>query len=101
MTSHGPLLLRGAHPDPGDRHGDRAGGIGEEVVALVVDHDERREVLDLDLPDGLPAELGVLDDLLALAAVVGRGGGGAADRAEVEAAVLVAGLRDDLGAVAL
>ena len=45
-------------------HGDGAGGVGEEVVALVVDDDERREVLDLDLPDRLHAELGVLEHLL-------------------------------------
>ena len=37
--------------------------VGEEVVALVVDDDERREVLDLDPPDRLHAQLGVLQDL--------------------------------------
>src|SRR5829696_2255362 len=31
-----------------DRERDRPGDGGEEVVALVVDHDERGEVLDLD-----------------------------------------------------
>jgi hypothetical protein len=36
---------------------------GEEVVALVVDHEERREVLHLDLPDRLHAELGVVEHL--------------------------------------
>ena len=35
----------------------------EEVVALVVDDDERREVDDLDLPHRLHAELGVLEHL--------------------------------------
>lgn len=33
---------------------------GEEVVALVVDDDKGGEVLDLDLPDGLHAELRIL-----------------------------------------
>src|SRR5690349_5560585 len=36
----GDRLLRGPHPQTGDRHGDRAGRVGEEVVALVVDDDE-------------------------------------------------------------
>src|SRR5258708_3365172 len=84
---------------PGAPHRDvrerRLGGrVLEEVVALVVDDDERREVLDLDLPDGLHAELLVLDDLDLLDAVLGEPGGGAADRAEVEAAVRVARLGD-------
>src|SRR5258708_33450389 len=35
------------------------GDVGEEVVALVVDDDEGGEILDLDPPDGLHAELGV------------------------------------------
>src|SRR5689334_9946505 len=41
----------------------RTGYLGEEVVALVVDHDERREVDDLDPPDRLHAQLGVLQHL--------------------------------------
>jgi hypothetical protein len=64
-----------------------AGGRGEEVVALVVDDDEGREVLDLDLPDRLHAELGVLEHLDLLDAVLGQARRRAADRAEVEAAV--------------
>src|SRR5690606_41217 len=64
------LLLR-AHPDAGDRHRDRTTRVGEEVVALLVDHDEGGEVLDLDLPDRLHAEFGVLQHLLALDAVQG------------------------------
>ena len=74
---------------PGHRHGDGARGVGEEVVALVVDDDEGREVLDLDLPDRLHAELGVLQHLDGLDAVLREPGGRAADRAEVEAAVRV------------
>src|SRR5690348_15414935 len=103
MTSDADLerLLRRAHPDPGDGDGDAAGGGGEEVLALVVDDDEGGEVLDLDLPDRLHAELGVLDDLLALDAVLGEPGGGAADRAEVEPAVGGARVGDGLRAVAL
>src|ERR1700691_5194048 len=38
-----------------------AGGLGEEVVALVVDDDESGEVLDLDLPHRLHAEFGVFE----------------------------------------
>src|SRR5690606_10782463 len=43
-------------------HAQRDGllGFGEEVVALVVDDDEGREVLDLDLPHRFHAQLGVL-----------------------------------------
>ena len=42
---------------------------------------------DLDLPDRLHAQLGVLEDLDALDAVLGEAGGRSTDRAEVEAAV--------------
>ena len=44
---------------------------GEEVVALVVDDDEGGEVLDLDPPDRLHAELGVLEHLDLADAVLG------------------------------
>ena len=81
--------------------GDRLRHVGEEVVALVVDDDEGREVLDLDLPDRLHAELGVLQHLDLADAVLGQAGGRAADRAEVEAAVALAGVGDLLAAVAL
>src|ERR1700761_9055173 len=37
----------------------RAGRLGEEIVALVVHDDERGEVPDLDLPHRLHPELGV------------------------------------------
>jgi hypothetical protein len=33
----------------GQRH--PVGGVGEEVVAPLIDHHERGEVLDMDLPD--------------------------------------------------
>ena len=79
-----------AHSSPGRLGMDMAIGLmvdGEEVVALVVDDDERGEVLDLDLPDRLHAELGVLEHLDVLDAVLGEPRRRAADRAEVEAAV--------------
>src|SRR3954454_1943399 len=75
--------------------------LAEEVVALVVDDDEGGEVLDLDLPDRLHAELGVLDDLDLADAVLREARRGAADRAEIEAAVLLAGLAHLFRAVAL
>src|SRR3954453_9275497 len=98
VTKRSSALPR-THPDPAQRDVDRAGGVGEEVVALVVDDDEGGEVLDLDLPDRLHAELGVLQHLDRLDAVLGEPGGGAADRAEVEAAVRGARLGDHLRAV--
>ena len=42
----------------------------EEVVALVIDEDEGGEVLDLNLPDGFHAELGILHALDALDATL-------------------------------
>ncbi len=39
----------------------------EEIVPLVVDDDEGREVLDRDLVDGLHAQLGVDHDLVFIA----------------------------------
>lgn len=35
----------------------------EEVLSLSIDDDEGREVFDVDLPDGLHSQLGVLQDL--------------------------------------
>ena len=37
--------------------------IGEKVVPLVIDDDERREVLDIDLAHGLHAQFGEVHDL--------------------------------------
>src|ERR1700721_840052 len=73
----------------------------EEIIALVVDHDEGGEILDLDAPDRLHAELGIFDRLDLLDAVLGEIGGGAADRREIEAAVPLAGLAHLRRAVAL
>src|SRR5262245_35062103 len=64
----------------------------EEIVAFVVDDDEGREVLHLDPPDRLHAELGIFHGLDLLDAVLGEVGRRAADRGEIEAAVLAAGL---------
>ena len=73
-----PLLLSSsasATPAP-SAEADGGAHLGEEVVALVVDDDEGGEVLDVDLPDGLHAELGVLEDLDLLDAVLGQPGRG-------------------------
>src|SRR5690606_41753947 len=68
------------HSFPTRRSSDlRLLGLGEEVVALVVDHDEGGEVLDLDLPDRFHAELGVLEHLDVLDAVQRQARGGAAE----------------------
>mmetsp|Transcript_3862 Transcript_3862/g.10983 ORF Transcript_3862/g.10983 Transcript_3862/m.10983 type:complete len:508 (-) Transcript_3862:112-1635(-) len=77
------------------------GPVPEEVVALVINDDERREVDNLDAPDGFHPQLLVLDDGHVLDRVLCEVGGGAADAAEVEAAVLFAGLRHGLGPVPL
>ena len=55
------------------------GNLLEEVVALVVDEDEGREVLYLNLVDGLHAQLGIFEELDALDAVLGQDGCGTAD----------------------
>ena len=55
------------------------GDFGEEVVALVVDEDERGEVLDLDFPDSLHAKFGIFEKLDFLDAVLGEDGCGATD----------------------
>src|SRR6266478_6096573 len=73
----------------------------EEVVAFVVDHDEGGEILDLDAPDRFHAELGIFHHLDLLDAVLGKVRRSSADRAEIEAAVLLAGLAHRDRAVAL
>src|SRR6202041_1833726 len=73
----------------------------EEVVALVIDDDEGREILDLDAPDRFHAEFGIFHHLDLLDAVLGEVRRSAADRAEIEAAVLLAGLAHRRRAVAL
>ena len=62
----------------------------EEVVALVVNEDESREVLNSDLPDSLHAKLRILYTLDALDRALRENSSNAADCAEIEAAVLLA-----------
>ena len=73
----------------------------EEVVALVIDEDEGGEVLHRDLPDGLHTEFGIGHAVDARDALLGEDGSHATDGAEVESAVLLAGLRHHVGTVAL
>ena len=70
----------------------RAKRLGEEVVALVVHDDERREVHDVDLPHRFHPELGEVDDLHGADVVLREDRCRTADRAEVEAAVRLAGV---------
>src|SRR3990170_8213518 len=80
--------------EAGTAASDVARGRREEVVALVVDHDEGGEVQDLDPKDRLHAELGVGQDLDLGDVVPAHPRALAPDRAQIEAAVLLAGLRD-------
>ena len=73
----------------------------EEVVALVINEDEGREVLHLDFPNSLHTELRILDALDRLDVLLCEDSRRATDRAEVEAAVLLASVGDVDGAVAL
>src|SRR5438034_9479118 len=73
----------------------------EKIVVLVVDDDEGREIHDLDAPDRFHAEFGIFDDFNFLDAVFGEVCRSTADRAEIEAAMLLAGLAHCDGAVAL
>ena len=75
--------------------------LGEEVVALVINEDERGEILHFDFPDGFHAELGVFEKFYLLDAVLGKDGGRTSDRAEVESAMFVAGVGHLARAVAL
>src|SRR5438552_19138907 len=64
----------------------------EKIIALVIDHDECRKILDLDAPDRLHAELGIFHRLDLLDAMLGEVRGGAADRAKIKSTVLLAGV---------
>lgn len=75
--------------------------LGEEIVALVINEDECGEILNLNLPDSLHAQLGILEKFNLLDAVLGKDSGGAADRSQIESAVLVASVGHLLAAVAL
>src|SRR6266702_2253973 len=63
----------------------------EEIIALVVDDDEGREIHDFDAPDRFHAEFGIFHHLDLLDAVLGEVCRSPADRAEIEAAMLLAG----------
>lgn len=73
----------------------------EEIVALVIHQDKGGEVNDFNLPNGLHAQFGELYALNALDALLRKDGSRATDRAEVETAVLLAGVGNDLRTVAL
>jgi len=73
----------------------------EEVVTLVVNEDECREVLDADLPDSLHSKFRILYALDALDVVLSKDCCRATDRAEVESAVLVTCVSHLLASVTL
>ena len=50
----------------------------EEIIALVIDHDEGREVLDLNAPDSLHSQLWIFDDFNLANTVLSQPSGGAA-----------------------
>src|SRR5215475_11983281 len=63
----------------------------EEIIALVVDHDECGKILHLDSPNRLHAELGIFHGLDLLDAMLGEVCRRATDGGEIKAAVLAAG----------
>src|ERR1700694_4699432 len=73
----------------------------EEIIALVVDDDEGREILDLDAPDRFHAEFGIFHHLDLLDAVLGEVRRRTADRAQIKSTMLLAGLAHRGRAVAL
>src|SRR3546814_1841927 len=73
----------------------------EEVVALVVGHDEGREILHLDPPDRLHTEFLILDHLDPPDVILRQPRRGAPDRAQIEAAMRPAGFHHLTRPVAL
>src|SRR6516165_11261426 len=73
----------------------------KEVVSLVVDNDKSRKINHLDAPDRFHSEFGIFDDLDLLDAVLREARRRAADRAEIEPAVLAAGGANLGAAIAL
>mmetsp|Transcript_29571 Transcript_29571/g.50209 ORF Transcript_29571/g.50209 Transcript_29571/m.50209 type:complete len:587 (-) Transcript_29571:115-1875(-) len=92
--------LRPGRPPPRGRGASRD-PLGKEVVALVVHDDEGREVHDLDPPDGLHAQLRILQHLHLLDAVLRQDRRRAPNRPQVEPPVLLARRRHGLRPVAL
>src|SRR5580698_6947945 len=78
--------------NPGYRRASPQIQLLEEIIALVVDDDEGRKIHHLDAPDRFHAQLRILHDLDLLDAVFGEVGRRPTDRAEIEAAMLLAGL---------
>ena len=72
----------------------------EEIVALVVNKDECREILYVDFPDGLHSEFRIFYAFDALDVVLCKDCSRSADASEIEAAVLLAGIGNLLRAVA-
>ena len=62
----------------------------EEIVAFVINKDKRREVLDLDFPDGLHAEFWIFEQFHLLDGVLSQDGRRSAYRAKVETTVVFA-----------
>ena len=95
--------LPGGKAIPGLLFAARAAGLDllEEVVALVVHENEGGEVFHLDFPNGFHAQFGIFHAFDRLNVVLGKDSRRAADGAEIEAAVLPAGIGDLLRAVAL
>src|SRR3546814_19023174 len=85
----------------GSAQGDGGADEVDEVVALVVDDDEGGEVLDLDLPDRLHPQLGVLDHPALADAVPGQAGRRSASRSTEEPTVGCARVVDLPAAAAL
>src|SRR5215471_6774840 len=73
----------------------------EEIVSLVVDNDKGWKINNFDAPDRLHSELGIFDDLDLLDTVLRKTRRRAADRAEIEPAVLAAGSANLWAAIAL
>lgn len=72
----------------------------KEVIALVINQDECREVNNVNFVNSFHTELRILNALDAADGLSGQVGSNTADRAEVEAAVFLAGFGNDVCTVA-
>src|SRR5262249_51450961 len=66
--------------------------LGVKILPFVVHHNKGGEILHLNTPDGLHAQLWVLDDVHLFDAVLGQTGCRTPDRPQIKAAVLLARL---------
>ena len=73
----------------------------EEVVAFIVNKDECREVLNLNLPDCFHTEFRIFNTLDALDAVHRQNGSRTTDASQIESAVLLACVGYNLSTVTL